>query len=182
MTPGSVDLLHKKQVHHLICKSCHPVYAEREKANEEKTGISVQGDCCWEQRKGGRAYNSDSGTQLIVGNESLKAVAVECLSRRCAKCERKKIHPVFVCSKNYEGSSKGMEAEGALRNVRLLYHQKEVFIETFVMDDDSSTKSILRHSWKLMVDSDILDSLDWPRTASGAKKKTMVSCHSSIPS
>jgi hypothetical protein len=170
-TPESVDLLDKKQVHHLICKSCRPVYAAREKENEKRTAISVQGDCRWDQRKGGRAYNSDSGTHLIVGNESLKTVAVECLSRRCSKCEHNKIHPLFVCPKNYEGSSKGMEAEGALRNVRLLYNEKNVFIETFVMDDDSSTKSILRHSWKLMVDSGILDSLDWPRTASGAKKK-----------
>ncbi len=70
-----------------------------------------------------------------------------------------------------------MEAEGALRNVRLLFKDKEVFIETFVMDDDSSTKSILCHSWKLMVATGILDNLDWPRTASGAKKKTMVSYH-----
>jgi hypothetical protein len=112
----------------------------------------------------------DLGTHLNDGSESLKAVTVEYLSRQCAKCKQNKVHPFYVCSKNYEGSSKGMEAEGALQNVRLLlYNQKEVFIETFTMDDHSSTKSILRHSWKLMVDSGILGKLDWPRTASGAK-------------
>jgi hypothetical protein len=169
--PKFVNLQDKKQVNDLFCKACSPVFGDRQEANANKTGISVQGDCRWDQRKGGRAYNSDSGTHLLVGNESLKTVAVECISRRCSKCERKKVHPFYVCSKNYEGSSKGMEAEGALRNVRLLYEQKEVFIETFVMDDDSSTKSILRHSWKVLVDSGILDKLDWPKTASGAKKK-----------
>ncbi len=39
------------------------------------------------------------------------------------------------------------------------------------MDDDSSTKSILRHSWRDLVESGILDMLDWPRTLSGTKKK-----------
>jgi hypothetical protein len=164
------DPANKKEVDRLICKPCRPIYGERMRANKNKTGISVQGDCRWDQRKGGRAYNSDSGTHLLVGNESLKAVAVECISRRCAKCERNSVHPFYLCSKNYEGSSKGMEAEGALRNVRLLYEEKDVFIVTFVMDDDSSTKSILRHSWKLMVDTGILDMLDWPRTLSGTKK------------
>jgi hypothetical protein len=39
-----------------------------------------------------------------------------------------------------------MEPEGALQKVWLLYEEKEVFIHTFVIDDDSSTKSILQHS------------------------------------
>jgi hypothetical protein len=161
----------KKQVHQqLICKPCRPIYGERQKANKDKTGISVQVDCCSDQQKGVRAYNLDSGTHLIVENKSLKAVTVECISRRCAKCARNKVHPFYVCSKNYEGSSKGMEAEGALQNVRLLYQKKEVFIETFVMDDDSSTKSILHHSWKLL-ELGILDKLDWLRTASGTRKR-----------
>ena len=169
--PFSVDVLDESQVHQLICKPCRPLYSERQKANKGKTAVSVQGDCRWDQRKGGRAYNSDSGTHLIIGNASLRAVAVECLSRRCSKCEYKITHPSNVCSKNYAGSSKGMEAEGALRNVQLLYEEKDIIIEQFVMDDDSSTKSILRHSWQMMVDIGILDQLDWPRTKSGAKKK-----------
>jgi hypothetical protein len=167
----TVDVDDKKQVHHLICKPCRVVVAERKEANKNKTPISVQGDCRWDQRKGGRAYNSDSGTHLLVGNESLKTVAVECISRRCSKCEREKAHPENICPKNYVGSSKGMEPEGALRNVKLLYEEKDVVIQTFVMDDDSSTKSILRHSWKLLVESGLLDMLDWPRTKSGYKKK-----------
>jgi hypothetical protein len=32
----------------------------------------VQGDFQWDQQKGGHAYNSDSSTHLLVGNESLK--------------------------------------------------------------------------------------------------------------
>jgi hypothetical protein len=50
----------KKQVHHLICKPCRVVVGARQEANKNETPISVQGDCQWDQRKGGRAYNSDS--------------------------------------------------------------------------------------------------------------------------
>jgi hypothetical protein len=38
----------------------------RQDAQKEKGGLSVQGDCLWDQRKGQRAYNWDSGTQLLV--------------------------------------------------------------------------------------------------------------------
>jgi hypothetical protein len=160
----------KKLLGKLICKPCTPFVPERRVANANKTGLSVQGDCRWDQRKGGRAYNSDSGTHILVGNASMKCVAMECMSRRCAKCESNKQHPTYLCSKNYEGSSKGMEAEGALRNVRLLYEAHDVFIETFVMDDDSSTKSILRHSWSELIHRGVLDKLDWPKTPSNRKK------------
>jgi hypothetical protein len=64
-----------------------------------------------------------------------------------------------------------MEAKGAFQNVRLLFEDKHVIIDTFVMDDDLSTKSVLRHSWQQMVDLGILDERDWPRTKSGAKKR-----------
>jgi D-arabinose 1-dehydrogenase-like Zn-dependent alcohol dehydrogenase len=66
----------------------------------------------------------------LVGNKSLRAVAVETLSRRCSKCEYKVNHTDNICSKNYDGSSKGMEAKGAFQNVRLLFEDKIVIIDT----------------------------------------------------
>jgi hypothetical protein len=126
--PNQINVGNKKQLHHLICKPCRPRYDKRQKANKNRTVI------------GGQAYNSDSGTHLLVGNESLRAVALETLSRRCSKCENNITHPDNIYSKNYKGSLKGMEAEeGALQNVRILFEDKDIIIETFVMDDDSST-------------------------------------------
>jgi hypothetical protein len=55
-----------------------------------------------------------------------------------------------------------MEVEGTLRNACLLFTEKDIIIETFVIDDNSSSKSILCHSWQLVVDEGILDHLDWP--------------------
>jgi hypothetical protein len=138
---------------------------------KKKTGLSVQGDCRWDQRKGGRAYNSDSGTQLIIGNKTLKCIAVACMSKRCAKCERKKEHLPEFCSKNYEGSSKGMEATGALRNVLHLFNSLDVYVREYVMDDDASTKTILKHAYKTLVDAGLFDMGDWPRNKNGKKKE-----------
>jgi hypothetical protein len=132
-----------------------------------KVGLSVQGDTRWDQRKGGHAYSSDSGTHLLVGNETLTCVAVETMSKRCIKCERKITHNVDFCPRNYDGSSKGMEAVGAIRSVTRLFDTLGVYIRTYVMDDDSSTKAILRHSYKARG----LGKADWPRTPSGYKKQ-----------
>jgi hypothetical protein len=87
--PNRIDVADKKQVHQLICKPCHPRYDERQKANKNPTAISVQGDARWDQQKGRQAYNFDSGTHLLVGNKSLRAVVVETLSRRCSSVRTK---------------------------------------------------------------------------------------------
>jgi hypothetical protein len=137
---------------------------------EGKVGISVQGDSRWDQRKSGRAYNSDSGSHLLVGNATMKCVAVEVMSKRCSKCEKGIVHLPCFCPKNYDGSSKGMEATGAIRNVIRLNNQS-VFLKTYVMDDDSSTKAILRHSWQELIDAGKMTKDDWPRTPAGRKKK-----------
>jgi hypothetical protein len=158
------------------------VEATKQKDNwvtvDGKIGISVQGGSRWDQRKSGRSYNSDSGSHILVGNATMKCVAVEVLSKRCIKCEKGNDHQPFFCPKNYDGSSKGMEATGAIRNVISL-HNQSVFIKTYVMDDDSSTKAILRHSWKDQIYAGTMTEDDWPRTASGCKKMTMARhlCH-----
>jgi hypothetical protein len=54
-----------------------------------KVGISVQGDARWDQCSSGHKYDSGSGTALVCGNLSGKCVGIECMSRRCAACERK---------------------------------------------------------------------------------------------
>jgi hypothetical protein len=137
---------------------------------EGKVGISVQGDSRWDQRKSSRAYNSDSGSHLLVGNAMMKCVAVEVMSKRCSKCEKGIIHQPCFCPKNYGGSSKGMEATGAIQNVIRLNNQS-VFLRTYVTYDDSSTKAILRHLWQELIDAGKMTKDDWPRTAGGRKKK-----------
>jgi hypothetical protein len=49
------------------------------------------------------------------------------------------------CPKNYDGSSKGMEAEAALECMMKIWAHKGVraFIEVICLDDDATTKAYL---------------------------------------
>jgi hypothetical protein len=47
--PNLMDLEDKKQVHHLICKACRPIFGDRQEANANNIGIIVQVDCQWDQ-------------------------------------------------------------------------------------------------------------------------------------
>jgi hypothetical protein len=67
------------------------------------------------------------------------------MSKRCCKCELGHEHASNLCPKNYEGSLKGMEAVGALRNVRKFWEKQDVFVGTYVMDDDITTCAVLCH-------------------------------------
>jgi hypothetical protein len=73
-------------------------------------GLSVEGDTRWDRRSSGHAYNSDSGASILVGNQSSRVVALECMSKRCRKCKLGHAHASIYCPKNYEGSSEGMAA------------------------------------------------------------------------
>jgi hypothetical protein len=106
-------------------------------------------DAAWNTRGSGRSYNSDSGHHLVVGNETGRVVAVHQMSKRCAKCEIgekngvENPHDDALCSRNYDGSSKGMEPHGALVNLLDMFNNHNVVWEIMVMDDDSSTQNLL---------------------------------------
>jgi hypothetical protein len=118
---------------------------------EGRVGLSVQGDTRWDRRSSGHAYNSDSGSSILVGNHSSRVVALECMSKRCRMCEHGLVHEAKLCPKNYTGSSKGMEAVGALRNVRKIWERGDSYVGTYVMDDDSTTRAVLSHPYKEML-------------------------------
>jgi hypothetical protein len=44
-----------------------------------------------------------------------------------------------------------MEAVGALRNVRKIWEKQDVFVGTYVMDDNSTTRAVLCHPYKEML-------------------------------
>jgi hypothetical protein len=50
------NLTHSLASRQLICKPCTPFVPEWKETAANKVGISVQGDCGWDQRKGGRLY------------------------------------------------------------------------------------------------------------------------------
>jgi hypothetical protein len=69
------------------------------------------------------------------------------LSTRCKKCEKAKVKcDDRNCSKNWDGSIKGMEARACLNGVKELYDENDgnVRIKTIYGDDDISFRKILK--------------------------------------
>jgi hypothetical protein len=98
----------------------------------------------------GKAYNSDSGHHITVGNCFSLMVVLHHMSKHCSKCElgektgKKSEHDSSLCACNYHGSSKGMKAHDALQSCTHLHKHHNVMCKIIVMDDDSSMENILK--------------------------------------
>eukprot|EP00957_Ditylum_brightwellii_P011525 872006-Ditylum_brightwellii.AAC.1 len=67
----------------------------------------------------------------------------------CNLAENNKLPaPVHVCVKNYEGSSKRMEATMTLELTIQVKRQCGFIVGFIVADDDSSMRATLKHSYK----------------------------------
>jgi hypothetical protein len=107
--------------------------------------VAVGGDAGWQQ--GQKKYNSPSGHAMLVGQRLFLVLALIVYSKLCCLCaaaKRKGREPAaHACSKNYEGSSKGMEAKGILKLVTNLWENTKLAVTTYVSDRDSSTRAVL---------------------------------------
>jgi hypothetical protein len=81
--------------------------------NNGKCGPRMAIDTGWTQRASGRCYKSPTGQ--ILGQElaARRFVGVQLYNKNYGKCKFGKFHDGLMCSENYDGSSKGMEATGA---------------------------------------------------------------------
>ena len=106
--------------------------------------LCVTMDAGWSHRGTGKSFNSDVGHHIIIGCRTHNVIALFVMSRSCAKCDNNNEHDDDLCSRNFSGSSKSMEAYGAARNVRWLFENYNCYVQTVVMDDDSSSKCVLK--------------------------------------
>ena len=121
--------------------------------SDNPIGLTCGYDMGWSKRSSGNRYDSTSGHAFLTGCHSKKILAAQVTSKRCSVCSAAKakdeeLPPDHDCPRNFKGSSKAMEAEGALALVTGLFedHQdSNVFVEALVMDDDASTRAILSH-------------------------------------
>ena len=96
------------------------------------------------------------------------------MSKCCVKCEigeksgEVNPHDPSVCSRNYHGSSKGMEAHGAVQSCIHLHAHHNVVYEIIVMDDNSSTENILKWNFAEALEARLIDAI--PTTTCGGKK------------
>ena len=114
---------------------------------KEMAALSTGMDGGWTNVTG-KKRNSDNGHHVVVGNQTRKVIALKTMNRPCKKCFHGSHHHECICASNYMGSSKGMEAKGAVGNVLGIYHTGKAYVAEVVADDDSSTRSLLRHSHK----------------------------------
>ena len=100
----------------------------------------------------------------MIGNRSKLIIGIKPMSLTCRKCTDN------LCPKNYEGSSKGMEATKAARIVKRLLETFNVYIVEYVSDDGSSCRKILTHSYRELILEKRMTEGEWPRNNSGRRK------------
>jgi hypothetical protein len=112
-------------------------------------------DMAWQQRNSGNRYNSPSGHALLVGGNSRKPIAYMVKSKICTFCKawEKRVQDVVAfpvmphnCRKNHEGSSGSMEAQSCLDMTVALFENKQCCLSVICIDDDASTRSMLKWS------------------------------------
>ena len=92
-----------------------------------------------------------SGHCFFIGGRTKKIVSAQVSSKKCKICEnanKKDETPTYhECPHNYNGSSKGMEAQNALHLTIKMYKdsKSKIFVENIVADDDSSLRALLKH-------------------------------------
>lgn len=124
-------------------------------AQGSKVKLTVKYDMGWQKRSSGRKYDSKSGVGTMIGEKSGKIVGCDVRIKGCRVCtlaERKQVQPVkHNCCKNFEGSSKAMEADVAAALIESI-EKENVEVDTLIMDDDSSTiarvKNVVNHPLK----------------------------------
>jgi len=140
--------------------------SEEEKTNKHnsilmmdsnKIGITIGADGAWQKRSIGRSsYNSTTGHNFGVGGCSNKIVSLQCFSKHCRHCEEAKKKGIdepktHRCPRNFDAarSAKSMEAQGAIQHCTFVAgSQSGAYVAGVVTDDDSTTRSNLRHSLK----------------------------------
>ena len=143
-----------------------------------RIGIRVGMDGAWQRRAiGFGSGNSKSGHNFCVDLLTKKIINAVVYSKQCTTCERwkksgKPVPPVHRCSKNFDGSSKSMEAEASIQHkVDLETKDTGVYIHTLCTDDDSSVRANTKHSLDDLARRDYTEYhgrnkhiTDWPYT------------------
>mmetsp|Transcript_37363 Transcript_37363/g.54638 ORF Transcript_37363/g.54638 Transcript_37363/m.54638 type:complete len:456 (-) Transcript_37363:846-2213(-) len=146
-------------------------WIEMDESERPKVPVIVSFDMGWQRR----GHCSISGHAFLIGARTKKVLANIVCAKECDKCKQshangKKAEP-HHCPKNYEGSSKAMEANAALEVTKRMFADHPIYIEKIVADDDSSMKALVRHSYEEKEKENHLFPLwSWPCTSEGQKK------------
>ena len=102
--------------------------------NEGSMDIAVAIDGSWQKR----GHTSLNGVVTATSVDTGKVIDVECLSKYCQQCKMpQKKEMQHNCTANYEGTSGGMEAEGAVRIFHRSVDSRGVKYIKYLGDGDS---------------------------------------------
>jgi len=121
--------------------------------DDGRVPIAASGDTGWQGNGSRMTYNSQSGQTTLCGGLTKKVVAYKYFSKLCRTCQ---IHsnkdpdstqppPKHRCPKNWSESSKSMEPHGILECVKSIWRSGIAWVNTFISDDDSSSRAALKH-------------------------------------
>ena len=103
----------------------------------------------WQKRSSGRRYDSSSEHAFIIGGRRKGIIGMVLYSKACRKCDsaEKKGEEAgeHECPKNFEGSSKSMEASTILKMVEDAYYNRFFIIDVIVSNDYSTVQDVLKH-------------------------------------
>jgi len=109
-------------------------------------------DMGWQVRSSGGKYGSTSGHAFLIGALSKKILDSVIYTKRCAICsghesrtgtlEGVKAH---TCVKNFEGSSKSMEAAALIQMIIRMPEEKGISVCCIISDDDSCGRARARN-------------------------------------
>jgi hypothetical protein len=136
----------------------------------------------WTQRASGRCYKSLTGQILGQGFADGRFVGVQLYNKNCVKCKFGKSHDGgLMCSGNYDGSSKGMEATGVEKVVLDFFEDGKTgsYIKKLVMDDNVSMKSKLVHPFGVAVELGHFK--EWPTYENSSGKKVKKKSNGVLP-
>ena len=122
---------------------------EEKEMHDNKPHITVNYDMGWIKSGSGGRYDSKSGHAFMFGGTNKEIIGMVLYTKGCRKCavaEKRGVMSIaHSCAKNFEGSSKSMEAEAILQMVVDAFNNRGFIVSVIVSDDDSTMKACLKH-------------------------------------
>ena len=122
--------------------------SDKDKINN-KVKLTVTYDMGWQKRSSVRRYDSSIGHTFIFGARIKGVIIMVLYSKACRKCdstekrgEEAEEHEV---PKNFEGSSKSMEASAIFKMVEDALYNRAFIVDTIISDKDSKMRAVLKH-------------------------------------
>ena len=106
----------------------------------------------WQKRSSARIYDSSRGHAFIISGRIKGIIVMVLYCKACRKCDaekdRREETEERYFPKNFEVSSKSMDASDIMKMLEDAFYNRLFIIEVIISDDDSTMKAVLKHTSK----------------------------------